>query len=62
MSQQSNTMHASKLTPMTNLIELITSLRTVRIWVDGYERSGIGAYRRTPGEVIYAVQLVRYWQ
>lgn len=37
------------------LYRIWTSLRTVCIWVEGFERTALGAYRRTVGETVYAV-------
>jgi len=39
-----------------NLITICTTLRTVRMWVDGYERAALRAYRRSPGEAIHFVE------
>jgi hypothetical protein len=39
-----------------NLIKICTNLRTVCIWVDGYERSGGVAYLRSVGEIVYFIR------
>jgi hypothetical protein len=41
-----------------NLIQIATSLRTVRIWVEGHERAALVAYYRAAGEVVHSVYRV----
>jgi len=43
---------------MQNLYAIYTSIRTAHVWVDGYERAALGAYRRTTGEVIHGIILL----
>ena len=47
----------SKLSPVINRVKICTSLRTVFVWADGYERAALGMYRRTVAEVIYFVRV-----
>jgi len=39
-----------------NLIKICTNIRTVCIWVDGYERSAGVAYHRAAGEIVYFIK------
>lgn len=52
-------MEMTKLSPVINLVKICTSIRTVCVWVDGYERSALGGYHRSVGEIIYFVAVVK---
>lgn len=41
-----------------NLVKICTSLRTVCIWVDGYERQAGVSYYRSAGEIVYFIQRI----
>lgn len=41
-----------------NLIHISTNLRSAYIWVNGFERTALVAYRRAKGEVIYSVRRI----
>lgn len=53
---EGNEVMQTKMSAVTTLVKICTSIRTVCVWVDGYERSALGAYRRSVGEVVYFVQ------
>ena len=41
-----------------NLVRITTSIRTVNIWVDGYERAAGIAYFRSIGEIVYGYKII----